>query len=97
MTAALRFRTGGGTRVGPAVCPEAIAIAAVAAAVPAAATETSDGSACRLPRSFRVSVNRPSSASRNGTGSGASPAGRWRRRQSVSHDEQPGAARAVLR
>ena len=68
-----------------------------AAATPAAATDTSDGSGCRFPRGLRVSVSRPSSASRNDTGSGTNPAGRWRRRQSVSHDEEPGAAKAVLR
>ena len=68
-----------------------------AAATPAATTDTSDGSGCRFPRALRVSVSRPSSASRSDTGSGTIPAGRWRRMQSVSHDEEPGAAKAVLR
>ncbi len=65
------------------------------AAAPAA-TDTRDTSSCRFPRSFRVSVSRPSSDSRNGTGSNAVPAGRWRRRLSVSQDEDPGAVKAVL-
>ena len=68
-----------------------------AAAVPATATETSDGSGCRLPRGLRLSASRPSSASRKDTGSGAIPSGRWRRMQSASHDEEPGAVKAVLK
>ena len=52
-----------------------------AAATPAISTETSDGSGCRFPRALRVSVSRPSSTARTGTGSGTAPAGRWRRMQ----------------
>ncbi len=66
-----------------------------AAATPATSTDTSDASGCRFPRAFRASVSRPSSDSRRDTGSGAVPAGRWRRTQSVSHDEDTGAVKAV--
>ena len=68
-----------------------------AAAAPAAITDTSDGSGCRFPRALRESVSRPSSDSRRDTGSSTAPAGRWRRMQSVSHDEDAGAVKAVLR
>ena len=65
-------------------------------ATPATSTDTSDGSGCRFPRAFRVSVSRPSSTARRDTGSGTVPAGRWRRMQSASHDEDTGAVKAVL-
>ena len=67
-----------------------------AAATPATSTDTSDGSGCRFPRAFRKSVSRPSSDSRNDTGSSAVPAGNRQRTSSVSHDEGRGAAKWVL-
>jgi len=54
------------------------------------ATETSDASRCRTPRGFRRSASRPASDTRNAAGSGAAPAGRMRRMQSISHDEPTG-------
>ena len=51
------------------------------AAAPATSTDISDGSGCRFPRALRASVSSPSSNSRRDTGSGAVPAGRWRRTQ----------------
>ena len=66
-----------------------------AAAAPAIITETSDGSGCRFPRAFRVSVSRSSSDSRSSTGSGAVPPGKWREMQPASHDEDTGAVSLV--
>ena len=67
-----------------------------AAATPATSTDTSDDSGCRFPRAFRKSVSRPSSDSRNDTGSSAVPAGKRQRTSSVSHDEGRGAVKWVL-
>ena len=60
------------------------------AAVPATATETSDASWCRIPFTPRRSASRRASASRNRTGSGAAPDGKWRRMTPISHDEPTG-------
>ena len=66
------------------------------AAVPATATETSDASWCRIPFTPRRSASRRASASRNRTGSGAAPDGKWRRMHSISHDESTGVVLAVM-
>lgn len=58
---------------GPRADPAAVRRQHLLIPAAATATQTSDGSAFRLPRGLRVSVSCPSSASRKDTGSGAIP------------------------